>query len=206
MAYRLKKMRQRNYRNGFNLTVHQLILARPFSWKKPKSIFVNSMSDLFHEDVPEDFILKTFDVMTEADWHIFQVLTKRSERLLKLNALIDWPQNVWLGVSVENDEYKHRIEHLRQTDAVIKFLSLELLLGPLSALDLSGIDWVIAGGESGPNARPMESQWVIEIRDQCLSASLPFFFKQWGGVNKKKSGRLLDGRTWDEMPKLLKAA
>ena len=206
MAFRLKKMGQRNYRNGFNLTVHEHILSRPLSWKKPQTIFVNSMSDLFHKDVPENFILKTFDVMTEAEWHIFQVLTKRSERLLKINALIDWPRNVWMGVSVENKDYTYRIDSLRQTGAAIKFLSLEPLLGPLQELNLKAIDWVIVGGESGPKARPMELQWVTEIRDQCLSANVPFFFKQWGGVNKKKSGRLLDGRTWDEVPKLLKAA
>lgn len=154
----------------------------------------------------EDFILKTFNVMTEANWHIFQVLTKRSERLLEMNVKINWPQNVWMGVSVENNEYAYRVDDLRQTDSTIKFLSLEPLLGALPVLNLSGIDWVIVGGESGPKARPMEPQWVIEIRDQCLSASVPFFFKQWGGVNKKKSGRLLDGQTWDEMPKLVKAA
>ncbi len=206
MAFRLQKMGQRNYRNGFNLTVHEHVLTRPLSWKKPQTIFVNSMSDLFHKDVPEDFILKTFDVMAKANWHIFQVLTKRSERLLEMNATIDWPQNVWMGVSVENKEYKYRIDHLRQTGAVVKFLSLEPLLGPLPELNLNDIDWAIVGGESGPKARPMELCWVTGIRDQCSIAKLPFFFKQWGGVNKKKSGRLLDGRTWDEMPKLLKAA
>ena len=206
LAFRLQKMGQQNYRNGFELTVHEHVLNRPLSWKKPQTIFVNSMSDLFHKDVPEDFILKTFDVMAKANWHIFQVLTKRSERLVEMNATIDWPQNVWMGVSVENKEYKYRIDHLRQTDAVVKFLSLEPLLGPLPELNLNSIDWAIVGGESGPKARSMELRWVTGIRDQCSIAKVPFFFKQWGGVNKKKSGRLLDGRTWDEMPKLLKAA
>jgi len=166
-------------------------------------IFVNSMSDLFHEDVPFDFILKVFDIMRQASWHTFQVLTKRSARLSELDKQIDWPENVWMGVSVENRDYEYRIDHLRQTRAAIKFLSLEPLLGPLPELNLGGIQWVIVGGESGPGARPMGPSWVLNIRDQCQSAGIPFFFKQWGGVNKKKAGRKLEGRIWDELPALM---
>jgi protein gp37 len=163
-------------------------------------VFVNSMSDLFHEKVPVDFIQKTFDVMRRAYWHQFQVLTKRSERLLELSPQIEWPENVWMGVSVENQDYTFRIDHLRQTGAKVKFLSLEPLLRPLNHLNLARMNWVIVGGESGPGARPIEAEWVKDIRDQCLSARVPFFFKQWGGVRKKKAGRILEGRTWDEMP------
>jgi protein gp37 len=203
IALRLQAMGQSNYRNGFKLTIHEHVLEVPLKWKTPQMVFVNSMSDLFHEEVPIEFIKKVFDVMAKASWHTFQVLTKRSGRLLELDAQLTWPENVWMGVSVENKEYTSRIDHLRQTHAKIKFLSLEPLLGPLSNLNLSGIHWVIAGGESGPRARPMERAWVIEIRDQCQKAKVPFFFKQWGGVNKKKTGRVLDGRTWDELPMLL---
>ena len=163
-------------------------------------IFVSSMSDLFHEGVPLDFIQKVFDVMRRTSWHTFQVLTKRSNRLLDLSQVIDWPTNVWMGVSVENSNYTFRIDHLRQTDAHIKFLSLEPLLGPLPDLDLHDIDWVIVGGESGPGARPIGEEWVIDIRDQCLTSNVPFFFKQWGGVRRKRNGRMLRGRTWDEIP------
>ena len=200
MALRLQAMGQPNYTNGFALTLHEHVLELPLQWKTPKTIFVNSMSDLFHHDVPLEFILKVFDVMGRAQWHQFQVLTKRAERLSELNGRLPWSPNVWMGVSVENQRYVYRIEHLRHTDAAVKFLSLEPLLGPLPELDLSGIDWVIAGGESGPRARPVQQSWVVEIRDQCLQARVPFFFKQWGGVHKKKAGRLLEGRTWDEMP------
>lgn len=201
MALRLQAMGQRNYVNGFNLTTHEHMLDLPLRWKKPQVIFVNSMSDLFHKDVPLEFIQKVFGVMHSASWHIFQVLTKRASRLLELNQEIDWSSNVWMGVSVENQDYMFRIEYLRQTDAHVKFLSLEPLLGPLQNLDLHDIDWVIVGGESGPGARPVRREWVIDIRDQCLAADIPFFFKQWGGVRKKRSGRVLQGRTWDEMPK-----
>jgi protein gp37 len=158
------------------------------------------MSDLFHADVPVEFIQRTFDVMCGAWWHTFQVLTKRSDRLLALDPQIDWPENAWMGVSVETERYLHRVNQLRQTHACVKFLSLEPLLGPLPSLDLAGIDWVIAGGESGPGARPMDADWVRQIRDRCVAAGVPFFFKQWGGVRKKQAGRELDGRTWDEMP------
>jgi protein gp37 len=200
MSLRLQAMGQANYANGFKLTLHEHMLEVPLRWKKPRVVFVNSMSDLFHKDAPEEFILRVFDVMRRASWHVFQVLTKRSDRLLKLSAKIDWPENVWMGVSVEREEYTFRIDHLRQTGANTRFLSLEPLLGPLANLNLEGIHWVIAGGESGPGARPMEEGWVTDIRDQCLDADVPFFFKQWGGVFKSRTGRTLEGRTWDEMP------
>lgn len=200
MAKRLQAMGQPNYANGFKLTMHEHVLEMPLSWKTPQTIFVNSMSDLFHKDVPLEFIQRVFDVMHQAHWHRFQVLTKRAERLLELSPQLEWTSNIWMGVSVENQDYAFRIDDLRRTGAKVKFLSLEPLLGPLPALNLENINWVIVGGESGPGARPMDPSWVIEIRDQCLQARVPFFFKQWGGVNKKKTGRLLEGRTWDEMP------
>ena len=202
MAYRLKAMGQPNYRNGFQLTVHPHMLDRPLGWKKPQMVFVNSMSDLFHQDVPLDFVQQVFAVMREAHWHTFQVLTKRAERLAALDADLDWPANVWMGVSVETRDYTGRIDYLRQTRADVKFLSLEPLLGPLPDLDLHEIDWVIVGGESGPGARPMDRAWVTDIRDQCLTADIPFFFKQWGGTRKKKAGRKLEGRFWNQMPRL----
>ncbi len=200
MAVRLQAMGQPNYRNGFALTLHEHALELPLRWRQPQTIFVNSMSDLFHKDVPLAFIRRVFDVMKEAHWHRFQILTKRSERLFMLRDKLEWPANVWMGVSVETAHYVKRIDHLRKVPAAIRFLSLEPLLGPLPGLDLSGIDWVIVGGESGPGARPMDEAWALDIRDQCEAAGVPFFFKQWGGVNKKKAGRLLEGRTWDEMP------
>ncbi len=200
ISKRLKSTGMYNYRNSFRLTLQPQILSQPVKWKKPKIIFVNSMSDLMHEEIPLEYILKVFQIMHEANWHIYQVLTKRSERLIGLDTLLSWAPNIWMGVSIENEKYKYRIEHLKQTHSRIKFLSLEPLLGPLTNLDLDGIDWVIAGGESGPQARPMDPAWVKDIRNQCLSAKVPFFFKQWGGVNKNKNGRILDGRTWDEMP------
>jgi protein gp37 len=200
MARRLRAMGQPNYARGFRVSVHDRSLDLPLRWKKPQTVFVNSMSDLFHPAVPESFVHRVFDVMAEADHHVYQVLTKRSERLAELSARLPWPEHVWMGVSVENNDYVHRVDHLRSTAAGVKFLSLEPLLGPLADLDLWGIDWVIVGGESGPGARPMEREWVRAIRDRCLGANVPFFFKQWGGVNKKKAGRLLDGRTWSEMP------
>ena len=200
MARRLQAMGQPNYRHGFRPTVHPRALDLPLSWRKPQMIFVNSMSDLFHEDVPVDFIRRAFRIMGQADWHQFQVLTKRSERLRELAPALDWPENVWMGVSVENAEYAFRIDDLRATAAALKFLSIEPLLGPLPDLELNGIDWVIVGGESGPGARPMAESWARDIRDQCVDAGVPFFFKQWGGTNRKKTGRLLDGRAWDQMP------
>ena len=201
MAKRLQAMGVEKYREGFQLALHPEVLEEPLTWNKPQMIFVNSMSDLFHKDVPLDFIQCIFDVMRRAHWHQFQVLTKRAERLQELDAAIDWPKNVWMGVSVETATYMHRIEMLRGTRAVIKFLSLEPLLGPLPGMNLEGIDWVIVGGESGPHARPIQPEWVRDIRDQCVCANVPFFFKQWGGTNKKKTGRLLDLRTWDELPR-----
>jgi protein gp37 len=203
MAKRLRGMGQPNYVNGFRLTLHENSLEKPLEWKKPQIVFVNSMSDLFHKDVPIEFIMKVFDVMMRAHWHTFQVLTKRAERLEEVSKLIDWPDNVWMGVSVENSDYTYRIDHLRRTGAKTKFLSLEPLLGPLHNLILDDIQWAIIGGESGPGARPLDPAWVVDIRDQCIRAKIPFFFKQWGGINKKKAGRLLDGRTWDEIPAAL---
>ena len=200
LSLRLRAMGHPNYTNGFRLTVQEQALELPLSWKKPQMIFVNSMSDLFHKDVPFEFIQRVFDVMRRASWHRFQVLTKRSARLLELDSRLGWPANVWMGVSVENQAYTSRIEDLRKTGARIKFLSLEPLLGPLSGLDLQGIDWVIVGGESGPGARQVKEEWVVDIRDQCLKAGIPFFFKQWGGVNRKSAGRILRGRTWNQLP------
>ncbi len=200
MAGRLQAMGQSNYANGFELTLQPQALELPLRWKRPQRIFVNSMSDLFHKDVPPAFIQQVFAVMQRATWHEFQILTKRSLRLLELAPSLPWPSHVWMGVSVERQDYTFRIDHLRQTPARIKFLSLEPLLGPLPNLNLAGIDWVVVGGESGPGARPMDPAWARDLRDQCLAASVPFFFKQWGGVNKKRTGRELDGRTWDQMP------
>jgi protein gp37 len=200
LALRLQAMGQPNYANGFRLTIQEHMLELPLRWKLPQVIFVNSMSDLFHRDVPVEYIQKVFDVMRRASQHRFQVLTKRSQRLARLSATLNWQPNIWMGVSVESQEYTFRIDHLRETDAHVKFLSLEPLLGPLANLNLEGIDWVIVGGESGPGARVMKSEWVLDIRDQCKEAGVPFFFKQWGGTNKKKAGRLLENRTWDEMP------
>jgi protein gp37 len=200
MARRLQAMGQPNYANGFRLTLHEQVLETPLGWKKPQMIFVNSMSDLFHQDVPVEFIQRVFDVMRRAHWHQFQVLTKRSERLLEIDPLLQWAPHIWMGVSAESEEYTRRIDHLRRIRSNVKFLSLEPLLGPLFDLDLRGIDWVIVGGESGPGARPMQLAWVTGIRDQCLKANVPFFFKQWGGINKRRTGRELEGRTWDELP------
>ncbi len=193
-------MGQANYVNGFDVTMHPHVLGHPLKWKKPQMIFVNSMSDLFHEDVPLEFIQQIFDVMTRASWHTFQILTKRGERLADLAPLLTWPENVWMGVTVENAACANRIDNLRCVSAATRFLSLEPLLGPLPNLDLEGIDWVIVGGESGPGARPMAEAWATDLRDQCLKARVPFFFKQWGGKNKKKAGRILEGQTWDQMP------
>jgi protein gp37 len=205
MALRLQAMGQPNYADGFNLTLHESALELPLRWKKPQTIFVNSMSDLFHKSVPSEFIHRTFDVMRRADWHRFQVLTKRSDRLAELAPSLPWKPHIWMGVSVETEKYTLRIDHLRRTGAMVKFLSLEPLLGPLPGLNLDGIDWVIVGGESGPGARPMDAEWALDIRDQCLDAGVPFFFKQWGGTRKKKAGRTLEGRTWDQMPTLVMA-
>lgn len=200
MARRLQAMGQPNYRNGFEVALQPQMLELPLGWKKPQTIFVNSMSDLFHHDVPLDYIQRVFAVMRRAHWHRFQVLTKRAERLAEVSGALGWPSNVWMGVSVESAAYVRRIDELRRTGAHVRFLSLEPLLGPLPGLDLKLIDWVIVGGESGPGARPMAAEWATDIRDECRRAHVPFFFKQWGGTNKKRAGRLLDGRTWAEMP------
>ena len=200
MARRLKAMLQPNYINGFNITLHPNSLNLPLKWKKPQMIFVNSMSDLFHDEVPFEFIQEIFNVMKNAYWHTFQILTKRSERLLEIDKYIAWPPNVWMGVSIENNKFIYRCEHLRKTKSKIKFLSCEPLLGPIKDLNLKGIHWVIVGGESGTNARPVKEDWICEIRDQCISNNIPFYFKQWGGKNRKKSGRILQGQIWNQMP------
>ena len=200
MARRLQAMGQPNYRNGFGVTLHPHVVDLPLTWKTPRTIFVNSMSDLFHEKVPDAFIREIFSVMVKAKWHRFQVLTKRSGRLLELSAVLPWTRNIWMGVTVEDGNVIDRIDHLRKTGAAVKFLSIEPLLGPLPELNLAGIDWVIVGGESGPGARYMDPSWVTDIQGQCVGAGVPFFFKQWGGTDKKKAGRILEGRTWDEMP------
>jgi protein gp37 len=200
LACRLKAMGQRNYRNGFEVTLQPHMLEHPLRWRQPRRVFVNSMSDLFHIDVPSEYIHSVFDVMRRAHWHQYQLLTKRSDRLLELNDVLNWQPQIWMGVSVENEDYLYRVEHLRRTRSCLKFLSIEPLLAPLHKLNLTGINWVIVGGESGPGARPMDAAWVREIGDRCIRAKVPFFFKQWGGVFKKRNGRILDGRTWDEMP------
>ena len=200
MAKRLQAMGQPNYANGFKLTLQPHMLELPLHWKKPQTIFVNSMSDLFHREVPFSYIQRVFDIMARAHRHRFQVLTKRADRLAGVGRKLVWTENVWMGVSVENSEQRHRIAALRFIEAHVRFLSLEPLIGPLPDLDLEGINWVIVGGESGPSARPLHPDWIIDIRDQCKRANVPFFFKQWGGKNKKKAGRMLEGRTWDEMP------
>jgi protein gp37 len=205
LSLRLKAMGRANYVNGFRVTTHESALSLPSKWKKRQMVFVNSMSDLFHESVPADFVLSVFEAMNEAHWHTYQILTKRAQRLLELSAQLPWSPHIWMGVTVESAEHVHRIDGLRACGAHTKFLSLEPLLGPLPTLDLTGIDWVIVGGESGPGARPMNPEWALDLRDQCLAAKVPFFFKQWGGFNKKEAGRLLGGRTWDERPALLES-
>jgi protein gp37 len=206
MAKRLRAMGQPNYARGFEVATHAHVLDMPLHWRKPQMVFVNSMSDFFHESVPTEFIVRAFDVMVKANKHTYQILTKRSERLLALSNILPWQPNIWMGVTVESADYSYRIDHLRRSGARVKFLSLEPLLGPLPNLNLTGIDWVIVGGESGPGARPMDEAWVRDIHKQCSKASVPFFFKQWGGVQKKRAGRELDGRTWDEMPATLTGA
>ena len=203
LTKRLKAMGQKKYANGFRLTLHPDTLEVPLRWKEPQRIFVNSMSDLFHHQVPLEYIQRVFATMRAASWHQFQVLTKRSGRLLAFSDKIDWPSNVWMGVSVESKRYTPRINHLRKTGAQTKFLSLEPLLGPLDGLNLDGIDWVIVGGESGPGARAMAPEWAMSIQNQCRKAGVAFFFKQWGGVQKKRTGRILDGRTYDDMPRVI---
>jgi protein gp37 len=203
LAHRLQAMGNRNYKSGFEVTLQPHMLPLPLRWKAPKRIFVNSMSDLFHDQVPLEYIQQVFGVMNQANQHQYQVLTKRAERLEELSARLLWGPHIWMGVSVENENYLYRVDHLRRTGAHVKFLSIEPLLGPLGKLNLRGIDWVIVGGESGPGARPMHADWVKDIRNQCLKTGVAFFLKQWGGVFKKKTGRELEGRTWDEMPDLV---
>jgi len=203
MAKRLQAMGQYRYRNGFAVTLHPEAVDEPYGWKKSRVVFVNSMSDLFHDDVSVAFIQQIFTVMNHCRQHTFQVLTKRSDRLAELAPLLNWSDNIWMGVTVENNDYLHRIDHLRQINSQVRFLSLEPLLGPLDDLTLDNIDWVIVGGESGPGARPMKEEWVLPIQSKCRQAGVPFFFKQWGGVQKKKAGRLLKGRTWDELPDIM---
>lgn len=202
MAKRLKEMGNPRYIHGFKITLHHDLVDLPVRWKQPKIIFVNSMSDLFHEDVPLEFIQKVFDTMERTPQHKYQILTKRSKRLKEIAYQLTWPENIWMGVSVEDEKVISRIRDLIEVPAFIRFLSCEPLIGPLHKLPLQGIDWVIVGGESGPGSRPMKQEWVTDIRDKCIESDVPFFFKQWGGVNKKKAGRLLNGRTWDEMPSI----
>jgi len=200
MAFRLKAAGQPRYRNGFKLTLQDDIVELPLRWKKPREIFVGSMTDIFHKDVPLDYIKLIFSTMEKADWHIFQVLTKRADRLAEVAKHLPWPKNVWMGVTVETEKEVGRIKQLQKVPASIKFLSMEPLLGPIPQFPTSGIDWIIVGGESGPRSRPIENRWVIEIRNRCLKNNISFFFKQWGGTNKKKNGRLLEGKFWDEYP------
>ena len=200
MSKRLKAMGIEKYKGGFKLAVHEDSLVIPYSWRGSKMVFVNSMSDLFHVDVPLSFIQKVFKVMNDNPQHTFQVLTKRADLLLQYNDELNWTPNIWMGVSVEDDRVLSRVDYLIQTDAKTKFLSCEPLIGPLNGLDLTGIDWVIVGGESGRKPRFMDKDWVLDIHDKCKKAGVAFFFKQWGGVNKKKSGRILDGQIYSEMP------
>jgi len=200
LAARLEAMGNPRYRNGFEVTLHPDQLTLPLRWKGPRKIFVNSMSDLFHEAIPDDFIKQVFDVMAKADWHVFQILTKRAKRLEALAAQLPWPENIWQGVSVESEEYTWRIHHLQEVPAAVRFISVEPLLGPISRLPLKGINWVIVGGESGPRFRVAQPIWVRSIRDQCLRTKVPFFFKQWGGFTSKAGGRQLDGRLWSQLP------
>jgi protein gp37 len=211
LAKRLKAMGQQRYQRdgdprtsgpGFGVTLHEDLLDLPKRWRRPRIVFVNSMSDLFHAQVPLEFVARVFDTMADTPQHTYQVLTKRARRLRRISHLLDWPSNVWVGVSVESADLAHRIDDLRQVPAAVRFLSCEPLLGPLPDLDLTGISWVIAGGESGPKHRPVDPRWIRGLRDQCAAADISFFFKQWGGRTPKAQGRVLDGRTWDDMPEM----
>jgi len=202
MAKRLQAMGTKGYEDGFKLTLHPDSLEKPLKLKKPQVIFVNSMSDIFHKDIEDEYIFKIFEIMNKAHWHTFQVLTKRPERLDDIAHKLKWTDNIWMGVTVEANDYIKRVDYLRNIDAKIKFLSVEPLIDSVDKLDYTNIDWVIVGGESGYGCREIKKEWVIEVRDKCKNAKIPFFFKQWGGVNKKKNGRLLDGKIYDEMPKL----
>ena len=200
MTRRLHAMGIEKYKDGFAIRTHEETLDIPYSWKSSKVVFVNSMSDLFHPEVPLDFIQRVFEVMNNTPQHTYQVLTKRAERLYELHHCLNWTENIWMGVSVEDERVSERINFLRETNAKIKFLSCEPLIGPLKNMNLCNINWVIVGGESGRKARPIQESWVWSIRQQCQEQGVAFFFKQWGGVNKKKAGRELGGRTYDEMP------
>jgi protein gp37 len=200
MARRLQAMGSPNYKNGFKVTLHPHLLQLPMKWKRPQIIFVNSMSDLFHDEVPDSFIFDVFLTMHRAEQHIFQVLTKRPERLAKLNDCLPWSSNIWMGVTIEDKDNIIRADFLRSCSASTRFLSCEPLLGSLRDISLNGIDWVIVGGESGPGARPICSEWILELKQLCAASNVPFFFKQWGGFNKKKNGRVLEGRVWNDMP------
>ena len=200
MANRLKLMGVSKYNHGFDFAIHSEIVNDPYKWKTPRTVFVNSMSDLFHESMPLEFLQKVFKTMVENPRHTFQILTKRADRLKELNSCLPWSKNIWMGVTVESIDCINRIDHLRNSSAFVKFLSLEPLLSDLGLLDLSKIDWVIVGGESGPRSRPMEEEWVLNIKNDCKNQKVPFFFKQWGGTNKKKAGRILEGKIWNNMP------
>ncbi|WP_416149453.1 DUF5131 family protein [Salipaludibacillus sp. HK11] len=200
MAKRLHAMGNPRYENGFNVTLHHDLIDKPLQWKKPRKIFVNSMSDLFHEDVPLDFIKRVFHTMNNSLHHTYQILTKRPERVAQLSSEFNWTPNIWMGTSVENNSTQHRIDHLRNVPSFVRFLSLEPLIGPIDNIDLTNIHWAIVGGESGPGARPMEAEWVRNIRDQCFDYDVAFFFKQWGGVQKHRHGRILDEKTYNEFP------
>jgi protein gp37 len=200
MAKRLKAMGNKRYVNGFKVTLHDDLVDLPKSWQRPRRIFVNSMSDLFHEKIPLSFVERIFQAIADTPRHTFQVLTKRAERMAELAPHLVWPDNLWMGVTVESGKYINRIDLLREVPAAVRFLSIEPMIGVVGKMDLQGIDWVIVGGESGPGARPVKKGWVDDVRDQCLAGGVPFFFKQWGGFNKKKAGRLLDGKEWNQYP------
>ena len=202
MAFRLKAMGTKGYENGFKVTLQPHQLEKPLKIKKPQMIFVNSMSDIFHKDIEDDYILKIFEIMNKAYWHIFQVLTKRPERLKELKNKINWSNNIWLGTTIESNKYINRVKYIKETEAKIKFISFEPLLNSVKDINLEGINWVIVGGESGSSARIIKKEWIYEIKDKCDKLNIPFFFKQWGGTNKKKSGRILDGKIYDEMPQI----
>lgn len=202
-AERFRGVPQHPYEQGFDLKLWPERLELPLKWKKPKKIFVNSMSDLFHKDIPDEYIRQVFDVMVRAEWHTFQVLTKRSSRLASLGQTLPWSPNIWAGVSVELDRMVARVDHLRQVPASVRFISAEPLLGPLDHLELDGIHWLITGGESGHGSRPCDPQWVRNLRDKCVNQEVAFFHKQWGGRTPKTNGRDLDGRTWDEFPDII---
>ena len=202
MAKRLQAMGTKGYEDGFKVTLHPESLEKPLKMKKPQMIFVNSMSDIFHKDIEDEYIIKIFEVMNRASWHTFQVLTKRPERLEQIADKLNWTDNIWMGVTVEANDYVKRVDYLRNIDAKVKFLSVEPLIASVDNIDYTSIDWVIVGGESGYGCREIKEEWVIEVKEKCNKRNIPFFFKQWGGVNKKKNGRLLNGKIYDEMPKI----